>query len=126
VEIYYGVHRGYNSEHGWVSVVRHLQEHGLNFTAIFAVNDWAAIGAMDALKEHGIKVPEQVSVIGFDDAPFANYTNPRLTTVMQPRWEMGTTAAQLLIERITDKRTRLPRNIILPTKIVERESVRQI
>ncbi len=126
VEIYYGVHRGYNSEHGWVSVVRHLQEHGLNFTAIFAVNDWAAIGAMDALKEHGIKVPDQVSVIGFDDAPFSNYTNPRLTTVMQPRWEMGTTAAQLLIERITDKRARLPRNIILPTKIVERESVKQI
>ncbi|WP_448376232.1 LacI family DNA-binding transcriptional regulator [Fervidobacterium sp.] len=126
VEIYYGTHRGYNSEHGWVSVTRHIQEHGLNFTAIFAVNDWAAIGAIDALKDQGLKVPDDVSVIGFDDAPFANYTNPRLTTVMQPRWEMGTTAAQLLIERILEKKTRLPRNIILPTKIVERESVKDI
>ncbi|MFN6991531.1 MAG: LacI family DNA-binding transcriptional regulator, partial [Fervidobacterium sp.] len=42
VKIYYGEHRGYNSEHGWVSVTRHLQQYGLNFTAIFAINDWAA------------------------------------------------------------------------------------
>lgn len=126
IEIFYGTHRGYNSEHGWVSVVQHLKEHGLNFTAIFAVNDWTAIGAIDALKDNGIRVPEDVSIIGFDDAPFAQYTNPRLTTVMQPRWEMGTTAAQLLIERIVDKKVRLPRNIILPAKIIERESVKDI
>ncbi|MGC8820776.1 MAG: LacI family DNA-binding transcriptional regulator [Fervidobacterium sp.] len=123
VNIFFGEHRGYNSEHGWVSVTQHLKKHGLNFTAIFAVNDWAALGAIDALKDHGVRVPDEVSIIGFDDAPFSQYTNPRLTTVMQPRWEMGTTAAQLLIERILDKKARLPRNIILPTKIVERESV---
>lgn len=125
-KIYFGEHRGYNSEHGRVSVARHLNKHGLNFTAIFAVNDWAALGAIDALKDYGIKVPDEVSVIGFDDAPFAQYTNPRLTTIMQPRWEMGTTAAQLLIERILERHVRLPRNVILPTKIIERESVRKI
>ncbi|MEN3042025.1 MAG: substrate-binding domain-containing protein [Fervidobacterium sp.] len=126
VKIYFGEHRGYNSEHGRVSVERHLNKHGLNFTAIFAVNDWTALGAIDALKDYGIKVPDEVSVIGFDDAPFAQYTNPRLTTIMQPRWEMGTTAAQLLIERILERHVRLPRNVILPTKIIERESVRKI
>ncbi len=126
VKVYLGEHRGYNSEHGWVSVTQHLNKYGLNFTAIFAVNDWAALGAIDALKDYGIKVPDEVSIIGFDDAPFAQYTNPRLTTVMQPRWEMGTTAAQLLIERILDKHLRLPRNVILPTKIIERESVKKI
>ncbi|KAF2961750.1 substrate-binding domain-containing protein [Fervidobacterium sp. 2310opik-2] len=126
VNIYYGEHRGYNSEHGWVSVTQHLKKYGLNFTAIFAVNDWAALGAIDALKDHGIKVPDEVSIIGFDDAPFAQYTSPRLTTVMQPRWEMGVTAAQLLISRILDKKARLPRNVILPTKLIERESVKKI
>ncbi len=118
--------RGYNSEDGWNGVKLHLKKHGLNFTAIFAVNDWTAIGAIDALKEEGIKVPDEVSVIGFDDAPFAQYTNPRLTTVMQPRMEMGRVAAQMLIERIIEKHQRLPKNVILPTKIVERESVRKI
>jgi len=49
--VYLGEHRGYNSEHGWVSVTQHLNKYGLNFTAIFAVNDWAALGAIDALKD---------------------------------------------------------------------------
>lgn len=126
LKIYFSEMRGYNSEDGWNGVKSHLKEFGLNFTAIFAVNDWAAIGAIDALKEESIKVPDEVSVIGFDDAPFAQYTNPRLTTVMQPRMEMGKVAVQMLIERIVEKHKRLPRNVKLPTKIVERESVRNI
>lgn len=126
VEIYFSVVRGYNSEHGWDAVKDHLARYGLNFTAIFAVNDWTAIGAIDALRDAGLRVPDDISVIGFDNAPFAQYTNPRLTTVMQPREEMGRVAAQLLIERITQKVHRLPKNVILPTRIVERESVRTI
>ena len=126
VEVYFSGTRGYNSEEAWEGVKSHLEEYGLNFTAVFAVNDWTAIGAIDALKDEGIKLPEEVSIVGFDDAPFAQYTNPRLTTIMQPRVEMGTVAAQLLIERIAEKHQRLPKNVILPTKIVERESVRDI
>ncbi|MGC9384028.1 MAG: LacI family DNA-binding transcriptional regulator [Kosmotogaceae bacterium] len=125
-EVFFAESRGYNSEDGWNGVKSHLKEHGRNFTAIFAVNDWTAIGAIDALKEERIKVPEEVSIIGFDDAPFAQYTNPRLTTVIQPRTEMGRVAAQMLIERITEKYQRLPRNVILPTRIAERESVRDV
>ncbi|OAA31947.1 alanine racemase [Kosmotoga arenicorallina S304] len=126
LEIYFSQTRGYNSEDGWTGVKEHLQKNGLNFTAIFAVNDWTAIGAINALKEEGIRVPDDVSVIGFDDAPFAQYISPRLTTILQPRVEMGKVAAQMLIERITEKHQRLPRNVILPTKIVERESVKNI
>lgn len=126
VEVHFSVVRGYNTEHGWDAVKDHLAKHGPNFTAIFAVNDWAALGAIDALRDEGLKVPDDISVIGFDDAPFAGYMNPRLTTVMQPRAEMGRVAAQLLIERIIQRSHRLPKNVILPTRVIERESVRTI
>ncbi|WP_367355925.1 LacI family DNA-binding transcriptional regulator [Mesotoga sp.] len=126
VEVFFADSRGYNSEDGWNGVKDHLKSKGLNFTAIFAVNDWTALGAIDALKDEGVRLPEDVSIVGFDDAPFAQYTNPRLTTIIQPRLEMGRVATQLLIERISEKNQGLPRNVILPTKIVERESVRDI
>ncbi len=126
LEIFFANSRGYNSEDGWKGVKEHLRAHDLNFTAIFAVNDWTAIGAIDALKDEGVRLPDDVSIIGFDDAPFAQYTNPRLTTIIQPRTEMGRVATQLLIERISEKSQGLPKNVILPTKIVERESVRDI
>lgn len=70
------------------------------FTALFAFNDIAAIGAIRALREAGLNVPEDVSVVGFDDVQSAAYQQPALTTVRQPLREMGELAAQTLLARL--------------------------
>jgi LacI family transcriptional regulator len=70
------------------------------FTALFAFNDISAIGAIKALREAGLRVPEDVSVVGFDDIQSAAYQNPALTTVRQPLRQMGVTAAETLLQRI--------------------------
>lgn len=126
VEIFLSENEGYNPEDGYFAIVNHLKKHGLNFTAVFAINDWAAIGTMRALREAGLSIPEDVSVIGYDNAPYSEFLYPPLTTIHQPRWEMGQTAAQLIIERITKTGPKIPRNVILPTKLIERASVKKI
>jgi len=70
------------------------------FTALFAYNDISAIGAIWALREAGLRVPEDVSVVGFDDIPGAAFSNPALTTVRQPLIRMGQIAAQTLVDQI--------------------------
>jgi DNA-binding LacI/PurR family transcriptional regulator len=72
-------------------------------SAIFAQNDRMAIGVMQAARDLGIKVPEQLSVIGLDDLPLASYFDPPLTTLQQDIIQIGSTAAQLLIENIEDE-----------------------
>jgi DNA-binding LacI/PurR family transcriptional regulator len=70
------------------------------FSALFAFNDISAMGAVRALRESGLRVPEDVSVVGFDDIQSAAYQNPGLTTVRQPLREMGRNAAEILVRRI--------------------------
>lgn len=72
-------------------------------TAIFAANDAMAFGVMDALKEKGLRIPGDVSVVGFDDSPAANHVYPRLTTVRQPLSEISEQAVRLLLQRIRTK-----------------------
>jgi DNA-binding LacI/PurR family transcriptional regulator len=67
-------------------------------TAVFARNDFTAIGAMCAIRDAGLSVPEDVAIVGFDNVPLAAYTSPPLTTVDQPTKEQGRTAARLLLE----------------------------
>lgn len=73
------------------------------FTALFAFNDISAIGAIRAIQEVGLRVPEDVSVLGFDDIYAAAYHNPALTTIRQPLFEMGKLAAQTLLKRLSKK-----------------------
>ena len=70
------------------------------FTALFAFNDISAMGAIRALRDAGLRVPDDVSVVGFDDIQNAAYQNPGLTTVRQPLREMGRIAAEILLRRI--------------------------
>lgn len=126
LEIFYTNIRGYDAHEGRDAVFEYLDTKGLNFTAVFAVNDWTAIGAIEALKSRGIKIPDEVSIVGFDDAPFIEFVEPKLTTVRQPRWDLGYSAAQVLIDRITAKKSRVPRNIVLPTELIIRDSVKKI
>jgi len=89
------------SEPGYVAT-RELLKRGSHFSAIFCFNDASAIGAITALHEAGLVVPRQVSVVGFDDIPGAATIRPALTTVRQPLYEMGRTAAMNLLELIRD------------------------
>lgn len=90
-------------------------------TAIFASNDVMAFGAMDAIREQGKRIPEDISVVGFDDIPEASIIHPALTTVRQPLRSMGSVATQLLLDLLKDPS--LPsKRIELPTGLVVRDS----
>ena len=91
------------------------------FTALFAYNDITAIGATWAFREAGLRIPEDVSVVGFDDIPGAAFANPPLTTVRQPLLRMGQIAAQTLIDRIEERTEYVPEIAIEP-EFVARES----
>ena len=90
--------------------------------AVFAANDLMAIGAMVACKARGLRVPQDVAVMGFDDIPTDQIVNPALTTVSQFQNNMGGRAAELLFERIEGKAPPEGRNIEMPFAIVVRES----
>jgi DNA-binding LacI/PurR family transcriptional regulator len=81
-------------------ITKQLLERKQHFTALFAYNDISAIGAIWALREAGLRVPEDISVMGFDDIPAAGFNTPGLTTVRQPLERMGQIAAKTLIDRI--------------------------
>lgn len=88
-------------------------------TAVFVANDFAALGALDAIDEAGLEVPEDISVVGYDDSALSHIRRIALTTVAQPSVEMGRTAVRLLIERIQEGRSD-PRHIVLPPQLVVR------
>ncbi len=91
------------------------------FTALFAYNDISAIGSIWAIKEAGLRVPEDISVVGFDDIPGAAYANPGLTTVRQPLIRMGQIAAQTVVDQIEGRGEYVPEIAIEPEFVV-RES----
>jgi LacI family transcriptional regulator len=99
-----------------------LLEKTRDFTAIFCFNDIAAIGAIRALKDAGLTVPGDVSVVGFDDIQSAAYSTPSLTTVRQPLTEMGKRGAQVLLERIANREKEFPAEIVMKPELVIRES----
>jgi LacI family transcriptional regulator len=99
-----------------------LLEKTRDFTAIFCFNDIAAIGAIRALKEAGLSVPGDISVVGFDDILSAAYYTPSLTTVRQPLMEMGKRGAQVLLERIANRENGYPAEIVMAPELVVRES----
>ena len=103
-------------------VVEHLLAQKLPFTALVSYNDIAAIGAIRAFRDRGIRVPEDVSIVGFDDIQSAAYQNPSLTTIRQPLRQMGTTAARILLKRLQGSKE-LDEIKILPELII-RESTR--
>lgn len=93
------------------------------FTALFAFNDISAIGAIRALRESGRRVPDDVSVVGFDDIQAAAYQNPALTTVRQPLRRMGELAAQTLTQRLEEGAHQpYPRTISVDPELIVRET----
>lgn len=90
-------------------------------TAIFAANDFMAVGAIHALRQAGLRVPEDVAVVGFDDGALATVVQPPLTSVRVPREEMGKVAASCLL-RLLQRGTVVPGRIVLPTTLTVRSS----
>lgn len=91
-------------------------------TAIFACNDLIALGVLHASHEEGLRCPDDFSLIGFDSLEFCDYTSPPLTSVYQPGYQLGATAAALLIERIEGS-TSPPKQLVLETELRLRSSV---
>jgi len=107
-------------------VARKLLASGEEFTALFAFNDISAIGAIQAFREAGKRIPEDVSVVGFDDIQSAAFQNPGLTTVKQPLREMGMLAAETLLQRINaPSKESYPHEIVVEPSLVVRGSTCQ-
>ena len=109
-------------ETGYLAAKR-LLERRTPFTALFTFNDISAIGAIRALREAGLGVPEDVSVIGFDDIPAAAYNYPALTTIKQPLREMGRLAADYLLKRISNgAQSDFPEEVMVEPELIVRQS----
>lgn len=91
-------------------------------TAIFAANNFVAIGVMRALRDAGLRVPEDISVVAFDDLPAAITIDPFFTVAAQPAYEMGRRATELLLARLAGDTPERPQEIVLPVEIIIRKS----
>ena len=105
---------------------KQLLERKEPFTALFAYNDMSAIGAISAFQEVGLRVPDDVSVVGFDDIQSAAYINPPLTTVRQPLIRIGEIAARTLLDRIEGRIKHIPEISIEPELVVRRSTARPV
>lgn len=101
--------------------IRQLLASEIPFSSVFAQNDQMAVGAISALRDAGLRIPQDVSVIGYDDIPLASYFDPPLTTIRQPIDEFGRHGAQLLIEAVQNSKFN-PKQVRLNAQLVERNS----
>ncbi len=115
--------QGEYSEASGVQAVATLIANGQNFTAIFAANDQMAIGAAHGLQRHALRVPDDVSLVGFDDQPTSLYALPPLTTVHQPAYEMGRLAAEAVLQLLDGVK---PQQTVPPPRLIVRDSCRRV
>ena len=98
-----------------------LVDRGRDFTAVAAANDLLALGCYDVFADHGLRCPQEISVVGFNDMPFADRFHPPLTTIHIPHYEIGAAAAELMLERLQDPDAE-PREVRLEPSLVVRGS----
>lgn len=123
LEINYSLYESSNfSAEGGYQACQRLLERGIHFTALFCANDATALGAMKALREAGLSIPEDVAVMGFDDIDMAQLYHPALTTVRVNKEAMGAAAVKALIVRAADPEA-VSVTIMLEVELIERESV---
>ncbi len=117
---------GFTPEHG-VKAAKQMLEMAELPDAVFAFNDGIAIGAMYVLKGAGIQIPNQISVVGFDDEPHSSYFIPPLTSVWQPVYDMGLLSARILLSKLTDKSQKESfRDEMLKPELIVRESSKKL
>jgi len=105
--------------------VKSMIDEGLNPTAIFATSDYMAIGAINCLFDNNINVPNDVSVVGFNDIKLASIYRPKLTTIKQPIYDIGAVAIRVIIKKINGEDINQDK-FVLPHELIERESCRSI
>jgi DNA-binding LacI/PurR family transcriptional regulator len=103
-------------------VLKQLLDHQRSFTAVVSFNDIAAIGCIRALHDSGLRVPQDVSVVGFDDIKEAAYQTPSLTTIRQPLHHMGALAVDLLLQQLGPSETKGPPEVAVEPELIVRES----
>lgn len=103
------------------SLTQKILKDNPEITAIFAHNDLAALGAMAAASEMGYRIPEELSIIGYDDIPFASLARPALTTIEQPKYDRGQDAVEVLYKQITDSQSE-PAQIVYRPRLIIRDS----
>ena len=113
----------YDAEHGY-DACRELLRKGIRFDGLFAGNDYIAAGAINALHEHGIRVPEDVKVVGFDNRDFSSFWKPSITTFQQPLGEMGLVGIGVLRNLIAN-RSDVEMRYVLESRLIIRESSRR-
>ncbi len=116
--IKYGEFRSASGEQLTLEVL----DGGLKPTAIFAANNVIAMGVVDALEKRGLRVPQDIALVCFDDLPNTSHFFPFLTVAIQPAYEMGVNAAQLLLSRLDAEVHLQPRHVVLPTRLIIRHS----
>ena len=89
---------------------KQMLEKNLDFTAIFAYNDMMAFGAMRAIKEKGLRIPEDIGLVGYDDISFSSLISPALTTIRLKKQELGAESVKLLLSRINGIRKKTKKN----------------
>jgi DNA-binding LacI/PurR family transcriptional regulator len=114
------VEGGFSRQSGYTAMTE-LLSRDLPIDAVFAGNDEMAQGALLAMNQAGVRVPDDVALVGFDDTPTAQELSPQLTTVRQPVYERGAQAAELLLDLIEGVVTE-PRHVLLPTQLIVRQS----
>ncbi len=113
---------GYSTEKLGYEAMKRLLVLPNRPTAIFARNDFTAIGAMSAIKESGLRIPQDVAIVGFDDIPMAVHTSPPLTTIRQPTRRQGSIAAESLLKRIESNEPLKREEKVLECELIVRDS----
>jgi DNA-binding LacI/PurR family transcriptional regulator len=113
---------GYSTEKMGYEGMKRLLSLPNRPTAVFARNDFTAVGAMTAIKEAGLSIPKDIAIVGFDDIPLAVHTSPRLTTVRQPMRLQGQLAAEMLLRRIGGNELQTRTERVLNCELIIRES----
>ncbi|MCB9248682.1 MAG: LacI family DNA-binding transcriptional regulator [Ignavibacteriales bacterium] len=113
-----------NRQNGYV-LAKKLLEHNEGITAVFACNDAMAFGAMQYLRDNGIKVPDEISIVGFDDVDVDLLLKPPLTTMRVQKMELGIEAFRLVVEKLKNNNSSA-KKILVPVELIVRESTKQL
>jgi len=114
------IHSSFRQEGGYEAMVR-LLNMSKRPRAVVLGNNLMTLGALQAINERHVRIPEDLALVGFDDMPWGAFLNPPLTAVAQPAEDLGRAAAQLLLERLKDPK-RIIRQVVLPTRLIVRAS----
>lgn len=111
----------FRAQDGYAIIKERIMQNHTDIDAVFAANDQMALGAMTALKEYGIRIPDDIAIVGIDNVFASSIVEPSLTTVNVPKYTMGCTAAKLLLSEI-EQPSKEKQDIVLDTNLIVRQS----